>query len=236
MARVDLSERTKRFLQKRQERVDSSSVPVEEAARLWARRRNLAFDEIRAALRQMASGLERCMYCEDSAGTAIEHFRPKATHPECTFMWINYLLACSYRNSNEKRGQFPLDATGAPLLIDPSADDPVEHLRLSPTTGIYVDITEKGHTSKEVFRLNRMILQIGRRDAWLTAQWLVEEWGRRFQVGDHFEAEKVMEVLCRQPYAGVRDQLRIVSASPQPELLISQGCLIALQNHPQLLD
>ncbi len=59
-----------------------------------------AFQTIRDTLEQMAAGRARCMYCEDSAGTDIEHFQPKALFPALAFTWSNYLLACSYCNSN----------------------------------------------------------------------------------------------------------------------------------------
>ena len=61
------------------------------------------------------------------------------------------VLACSCCNSNYKREQFPWDAAGAPLLIDPTAQDPREHLRLSVRTGKYVAKTPKGEKSIDVF-------------------------------------------------------------------------------------
>lgn len=48
---------------------------VVEAA--WrTRRRGNAMKATETALRAMASGIERCMYCEDSHGCDVEHFRP----------------------------------------------------------------------------------------------------------------------------------------------------------------
>lgn len=60
-----------------------------------------------AALTGMAPGHQRCMYCGDSQGTDIDHFEPKSQAPLRTFDWTNYLLACSYCNSNQKRDLFP---------------------------------------------------------------------------------------------------------------------------------
>jgi 5-methylcytosine-specific restriction endonuclease McrA len=117
--RLTLSPKAVRFLAGRSSRVAAAPDPRTEARRLWNLQANQAFREIREALGKMASGLERCMYCEDSEGTAIEHFWPKATYPERAFDWLNYLIACSQCNSNFKRDQFPLDGAGAPLLVKP---------------------------------------------------------------------------------------------------------------------
>ncbi|MBW8876770.1 MAG: hypothetical protein JF614_17545 [Acidobacteria bacterium] len=109
----------------------------------------------------MASGLERCMYCEDSEGTAIEHFWPKSVYPERAFDWLNYLIACSRCNSNFKRDQFPLDAAGAPLLVNPSEEEPLDHLSFSPSTGRFEPRSPKGDPSIDVFGLNRTTLTKG---------------------------------------------------------------------------
>lgn len=63
---------------------------VRAAARLWplrARRSN--FHEVRTRLADMSAGAQRCCWCEDSAGTDIEHIRPKSLYPERTFRWEN---------------------------------------------------------------------------------------------------------------------------------------------------
>ena len=70
----------------------------------------------------------------------------KSRRPIRTFDWSNLFLACSHCNSNAKRNKFPVDpATESPLLIDPTSDDPLEHLALSPSTGEYVPIGLKGN-------------------------------------------------------------------------------------------
>ncbi|WP_156427859.1 hypothetical protein [Thiohalocapsa sp. ML1] len=74
------------------------------------------------------------MYCEDSHGTDIEHFRPKTPFPECLFVWTNMLLCCA-ECGRLKGKQFPTDAMGEPLLIDPTVDAPWEHLDFDPETG-----------------------------------------------------------------------------------------------------
>jgi len=100
-----------------------------------------------AVLRAMAGKRERCMYCNDSRGTDVEHFWPKATYPEKTFNWQNMLLACT--GCNRKKGdRFPLDSQGRALLIDPSLDDPWELLDFIPETG---ELTARWRTDIDAF-------------------------------------------------------------------------------------
>lgn len=143
--RLPLSQDALDFLRQRTSEVEGKpdAERAEEAARLW-KLQGKAFKEIRAVLGQMASGIKRCMYCEDSKGIAIEHFRPKRDYPLQAFVWLNYLLACTECNSNYKRTQFPLDGLGNPLLLDPSdpSDDPLDHLAFSPSTGQFEPQTE----------------------------------------------------------------------------------------------
>ncbi|WP_419999263.1 hypothetical protein [Streptomyces boninensis] len=121
---------------------------------------------IKSLLIQMAPGRIRCMYCLDNQGTDIDHFEPKARTPLRTFCWDNHLLACSHCNSNEKRNLYPCDpSTGACLLIDPTVDDPADHLMLLPKSGELKARTAKGCHSIKVFGLNRYDLRIGRADA-----------------------------------------------------------------------
>lgn len=166
-----------------QKKVGAAANPSEIAGRLWkaqrgSQKRKKAFDDIRTTLASMASGRKRCMYCEDNAGTDIDHFRPKATHPDRAFSWGNYLLACSHCNSNEKRDQFPVDAAGNPTLVDPVVDEPTDHLVLVPETGQLVAMTERGTVTEKVFGLNRNeVLESGRRDAWALLLKIVREIG-----------------------------------------------------------
>jgi uncharacterized protein (TIGR02646 family) len=92
---------------------------------------------VRAVLRTMAGERERCMYCEDSRGTDIEHFWPRGGEdgdPGRAFRWENLLLSCG--GCNDAKGtRFPTDDAGAPVLLDPTSDYPMEHLYFDPPTG-----------------------------------------------------------------------------------------------------
>jgi uncharacterized protein (TIGR02646 family) len=110
----------------------------------------------------MAGATERCMYCEDSHGTDIEHFRPKTPFPQYLFIWPNMLLCCA-ECGRLKGQQFPTDATETPLLIDPTAEDPWDHLDFDPDTGNVVArflpdenaFSTKGEKTVELLHLDR---------------------------------------------------------------------------------
>lgn len=112
-------------------------------------------------LRQMMGPRERCMYCVDSHGCDIEHFRPKARYPKRAFQWENLLLCCT-ECGRFKGDQYPM-ANHRPLLIDPTAEDPWLHLDFEPDTGNMVarwdqqanDWSAKGVKTIEVLRLDR---------------------------------------------------------------------------------
>lgn len=91
LLRLPLSPSTLALLRNRSETVAGSTHPRAEVELLWGRQGNKAFREIREVLREMASGVERCVYCEDSKGIAIDHFWPKTEYPERAFDWLNYL-------------------------------------------------------------------------------------------------------------------------------------------------
>ncbi|MFD7640067.1 HNH endonuclease [Kitasatospora sp. NPDC059795] len=134
--------------------------------------------QLRLMLRQMAPGLERCMYCGDNLGTDIDHFEPIAQAPLRTFDWQNHLLACAHCNSNRKRDRFPRDpATGDALLIDPCRDDPADHLLLYLDSGAYDPLTVRGEATIEVFGLNeRPELVRGRRLMFAVVKALLLTW------------------------------------------------------------
>ena len=130
--------------------------------REWkAARQTKTLVSVLQVLRQMMGPRERCMYCVDSHGCDIEHFRPKANYPRRAFQWRNLLLCCS-DCGRLKGSRFPT-ANGRPLLIDPSAEDPWQYLDFDPDTG---DLTArfdvqanewspKGVKTVEVLQLDR---------------------------------------------------------------------------------
>lgn len=120
------------YLESKQKVVDSGR-PVGD---VWerARQTKTVGERLFSVLLDMAGTRERCMYCNDSRGTDIEHFRPKARFPSQAFLWKNMLLACTGCN-RKKDDQFPVDSAGESLLIDPSVEDPWKFLDFVPATG-----------------------------------------------------------------------------------------------------
>lgn len=233
LTREPLSPEAVQFLADRTQKVLATADRSAEAKRLWEQKGRL-FEEVREALELMASGHERCMYCEDSAGTDIEHFWPKADYPEKAFTWTNYLLACSTCNSNYKRELFPVDAAGLPLLIDPAVEEPREHLSLSGRTGKFVRRTPKGENSIEVFGLGRGSLEKGRRAAWVTLQALLLDYDRACSQQDWEHAREVQHAICGHPFAGVFGWFMDAARSPDAALLINKHCLAVLDKYPDI--
>ncbi|HYU32648.1 MAG TPA: HNH endonuclease [Thermoanaerobaculia bacterium] len=182
----------------------------------------------------MATGRMRCMYCEDSAGSDLEHFWPRAAYPERAFTWENLLFACSHCNSNVKRHQFPLDASGQPLLLDPTQDEPLDHL-LFAETGHYKHRSRKGKTSIQVFDLNRTTLAEGRRDAWIAIPELLIRYAQHRAAGRREQAKDVEQALRRYPFSGVFAAfLRIAKSRSSRRHLITPECLAVLRDHPEI--
>ncbi|SMF94788.1 TIGR02646 family protein [Methylomagnum ishizawai] len=96
-------------------------------------RKTQTMQAVLKTLQKMMGSRERCMYCLDSHGSDIEHFRPKALHHKRMFRWRNLLLCCT-ECGRLKGNRFPTDGK-RPLLIDPTKEEPWEHLDFIPETG-----------------------------------------------------------------------------------------------------
>ncbi len=131
---MDLPGRVQSYLTQKQAEVDNGADP----GSIWERaRRTKTMGIVFDVLVRMAGRRERCMYCEDSRGTDIEHFRPKRVYRDLSFRWSNLLLVCT--GCNRKKGdRFPLTPSGDPLLIDPSSEDPWDYLFFDGETGLIV--------------------------------------------------------------------------------------------------
>lgn len=168
---------------------------VELTADMWKNRTaNNTFARIREILCELCFGPRRCVYCEDSASTQIEHVRPKSLYPEATFSWGNLLPACSGCNvpKNSRFAVFVPDEqdpvqvsrrrndpivpprVGEPVLIHPGCEDPQPFLTLDllgtfhilPRPGLQPrERTRAMWTIDELLHLNREPLPQARRDA-----------------------------------------------------------------------
>ncbi|MFE5088734.1 hypothetical protein [Streptomyces mirabilis] len=128
--------------------------------------------------------------------------RARKLAPLRAFTWDNHLLACSFCNSNLKRDQYPVDAAGDCLLVDPTADDPADHLNLLLRCREYDSYSKKGEHTIRVFGLNRPNLVRGRRDAFCLACSNLRDWHNLRQAGDA-EANRLAQALFDSPFVDV---------------------------------
>jgi hypothetical protein len=108
---------------------------------------NKTFDEVKKGLKEMCSGIQRCVYWEDDKGTQVEHIRPKDFFPESCFVWENYVYACDecnplknnkfaiFRDDNGKLhevNKFKDDEPpkGTDVMINPRNENPMDYCLL----------------------------------------------------------------------------------------------------------
>jgi uncharacterized protein (TIGR02646 family) len=161
--RVTLPPAAQRYLDNRQARANGrrrlGAFSVENDWRSARQTRALA--AVVATLQQMMGPRQRCMYCLDSHGGDIEHFRPKSRYPQRMYEWQNLLLCCA-ECGRFKGNQFPMSGSRA-LLIDPTREDPWRHLDFDPVTGNICarfdvqlhDWSKKGTTTVGVLQLDQ---------------------------------------------------------------------------------
>jgi uncharacterized protein (TIGR02646 family) len=117
----------------------------------------------------------KCCYCEQILvpdHNSVEHYRPYARYWWLAWTWENLLFACRACNgAGGKADKFPLAAGCAPLafpdqppgaerpvLIDPTVDDPRQHIRFVPTTRerwAPIGITDRGRDTIAILGLGR---------------------------------------------------------------------------------
>ena len=161
--RLSLPNRAQTFLNNRRLVADQRrELGTLDIGREWkSARQTRAMGAALKTLQQMMGVRERCMYCVDSHGADIDHFRPKGNYPGHAFEWSNMLLCCT-ECGRFKGSQFPM-AHGAALLLDPTAEDPWQHIDFDPDTGnltarFDVDVADwsiKGAKTVEVLKLDR---------------------------------------------------------------------------------
>lgn len=198
----------------------------------WAERRSRkALRVVELVLRAIASGLERCMYCEDSQGCDVEHRAPKVSYPEMAFSWPNLLLVCAPCN-RQKTGNFD------ERLIDPTAEDPLDHLLLSFATGRYVarDESERGAATLRV--LPRVAadqnLREGRQNAFAKLRLFLSGYDTALLEGKLAEAEEIRAVVVKEPFSAVFAALLRASQEEGAADVIGVDLLAVLGRHPAM--
>lgn len=190
---------------------------------------------LRATLNAMAPGVQRCMFCGDNEGMAVDHFEPVVITPLLTFEWSNHLLACATCNSEFKRDRFPRAADGTALLIDPTSQDPAEHLHLVLAVGEYQPLTEMGAETIRVLQLNRGPLVKGRRAVYRRTALCLAGWQRAVQAGKDGDETELRELLWEQPMADVVDAMLRQAQEPGAQDIFADDLqVLALLRDPQL--
>ena len=166
------------------ERAGDYAAQVSEGAALFARysrREKGVFVVVRRQLALMCPGARRCGYCEDSAESDIDHFRPKTLYPDQVFVWENYLPSCAPCNRKKGRrfavlkdgdlvcvgrrrgGPLERPISGPPALIDPRVEEPMRILTLD-LLGTFRFLSREGVGREDEMRANYTItvLQLNR--------------------------------------------------------------------------
>ena len=107
--RVALPKVAARFLTRRQVAADKKRKQrkLDVTADWKSARQAKSMRGVLTSLQTMMGERQRCMYCLDSHGSDIEHFRPKAGYPARMYHWPNLLLCCT-ECGRMKGNQFPL--------------------------------------------------------------------------------------------------------------------------------
>lgn len=174
--------------------------------------------------KQLATALDeefhnKCAYCEMPiyGGPMVDHFRPKSKFPEFANAWENMFLVCRYCNFS-KGARFPtiqIENKSYPALINPSVDEPSEHIRFE-SDGSAVGITERGKITVETLRLNRKELVADR------LQFL-----KRYRLLIREGSNEALDMLRDQaPFAGFLRQAT-QRIRRQPNLLTDQNSYVA---------
>lgn len=167
----------------------------------WKRRRgNLALEAAARALRAMASGDEHCMYCEGDRGCDLEHLRSKVRHPGWTFRWLNLLLICAPCNRQKSERD-------EPDLLDPTKEDPLDHLALSFSEGRYRPLGQSPQAAATLRAIPRLehdpVLTRGRQRAWTKLRELLEGYETALAVRDSERAARIRDVVTHEPFSAV---------------------------------
>lgn len=219
LQRTPLPAKSERLLARWTDRVAAAGGGPQAARGCWTAA-DAPKRHIRGALEPMAHGNLRCMYCDDSRATDIDHFQPIAHAAQRAFDWPNHLFACSHCNSNLKRDQYPTDPHGTCLLVDPTVDDPADHLVLLLRSGTYEPVpgSPKGQPTIDVFGLNRSELVKGRLDAFVLARSTIRDWFGLVQDCDP-DAARTARALLDSPFVDVVHAMTRLKPSVAPHVV-----------------
>ncbi len=200
--------------------------------KFWkGRRSTIALRAVERALCAMASGLERCMYCEDSHGCDVEHGYPKVPFPERAFLWPNLAWVCGPCN-RQKNDAFDEE------ILDPTGEDPLDHLVFSPATGRYTprDDSPKGTATLRVLRrfASEPTLSRGRQNALTKLRMFLREYDTRAANGRTTEADDIRRLVVEEPFSAVFATVLRASAEPGATEVLGEELVAVVSRHPAM--
>lgn len=164
--RIALPKDAQRYLDKRQQVADikTRSSILDTTVDWKSARQTKSMGKVLKTLHAMVGPRQRCMYCLDSHGSDIEHFRPKAPYPERMYQWGNLLLCCTHCG-RLKGDQFPMAGRRA-LLVNPTQESPWDCLDFDPVTGnICARFDVQGNSWSPKGEKTVEVLQLDKREA-----------------------------------------------------------------------
>ncbi|MDI1459867.1 hypothetical protein QEZ54_02700 [Catellatospora sp. KI3] len=105
------------------------------------------------------------------------------------------------------------------LLIDPTVDDPSDHLALALSVGEYRPRTDKGQHTIVVLRLNRAVLVDGRQQARRVIELALPGWHDAMRLGDRRRMNECLLTIRMQPFAEVITAMLLAAVQPGAEVV-----------------
>ncbi len=221
----------KRVEAERVEHGEGSSPQIDE---FWkARRSKKALKAVEVALRAMASGLARCMYCEDSEGCDVEHGYPKAHYPAQAYVWSNLLWICTPCNRQKNSG---FEAA----MINPTQEDPLDHLTLSFKQGRYTarEDSPRGAATLRIVRriASDPMLTRGRLNAVVKLRSILSNYDRFQASGNSDEAKQIRQAVVQEPFSAVFAAVLRSTKEPGAVDILGKQLVAVISRHPAMHD
>ncbi len=228
LTRLDLDEGTAAWLKKWQRQLSKLQTTAEHRTHWSGRTRTKKIAAVRARLVEMNSGSPRCMYCEHDRASGIDHFVPLSHDPDKVYDWHNHIHACFTCDSVYKRDQL-LDDSGARLFIDPTAEDPQQHIELSPSTGKLVPLTARGENTIKKLGLDERLLSKGRQLAWHYFALRIVDYDKAAASLQASRCTEIQSDILHQPFQSVF--LEVLDDASSPYTTLSPACVAAVKLH-----
>lgn len=192
------------------------------------RRSSKTLEAVEIALKAMASGIERCMYCDEGHGHQIEHFRPKADYSAEAFNWDNLLWVCGECNTQKNR-------LFDDQIVNPTLDDPFDHLELAFREGRFLARKKSVRgkmTLERLRRLDEQNLIKGRKSAFDLIQVLLEG----FPKAGKEKRAQIRNVIVNAPFGSVFAAILRASHKNDAAMVLGPSIPSVLTRYPEIYD